>query len=178
MTSGTVASKSSIPHDSWVPVSQKRHSCSRSFCSCPMQEEQGEGDRKGTGIKKERVSNKKRDCNIDSVTELLLVAVHIVHIILYCTSITTTSIWIIQVCLYLQVTKLRNQLKLSNSQLMELDRLNCELRDRIMAAEAEGQRLAKELEEQSRRHEQDLITFNLQVSVITRPRQVPVSLIK
>lgn len=48
---------------------------------------------------------------------------------------------------------------------MELDRLKCELRDRVMAAEAEGQRLAKELEEHSRRHEQDLITFNLQVKL-------------
>ncbi|XP_068202288.1 uncharacterized protein [Palaemon carinicauda] len=63
-----------------------------------------------------------------------------------------------------EVTKLRNQLKLSNSQLTELDRLNCELRDRVLAAEAEGQRLAKELEERGRRHEQDLISFNLQVS--------------
>ncbi|KAK8731651.1 hypothetical protein OTU49_007407, partial [Cherax quadricarinatus] len=63
-----------------------------------------------------------------------------------------------------EVTKLRNQLKLCNSQLMELDRLNCELRDRIMAAEAEGQRLAKKLEESSRRHEQDLLTLNLQLS--------------
>ncbi|XP_045138184.1 microtubule-associated protein futsch-like isoform X6 [Portunus trituberculatus] len=63
-----------------------------------------------------------------------------------------------------EVTKLRNQLKLCNSQLLELDRLNCELRDRVMAAELEGQRLAKELEEHGRRHEQDLLNFNLQVS--------------
>ncbi|XP_042204590.1 uncharacterized protein LOC121854184 isoform X4 [Homarus americanus] len=63
-----------------------------------------------------------------------------------------------------EVTKLRNQLKLCNSQLMELDRLNCELRDRVMAAEAEGQRIAKELDESGRRHEQDLLTLNLQVS--------------
>lgn len=63
-----------------------------------------------------------------------------------------------------EVTKLRNQLKLSNSQLTELDRLNCELRDRVLAAQAEGQRLAKELEERGRRHEQDLISFNLQMS--------------
>nr|XP_045623165.1 protein lava lamp-like isoform X3 [Procambarus clarkii] len=63
-----------------------------------------------------------------------------------------------------EVTKLRNQLKLCNSQLMELDRLNCELRDRIVAAEAEGERLAKQLEESSRRHEHDLLALNLQVS--------------
>ncbi|XP_071547475.1 uncharacterized protein [Panulirus ornatus] len=63
-----------------------------------------------------------------------------------------------------EVTKLRNQLKLCNAQLLELDRLNCELRDRVMAAEAEGQRLARELEESNRRHEQDLLTFNLQIS--------------
>lgn len=62
-----------------------------------------------------------------------------------------------------QVTKLRNQLKLCNSQLLELDRLNCELRDRLMAAELEGQRLAKDLEDHDRRHEQDLLNFNLQV---------------
>lgn len=65
--------------------------------------------------------------------------------------------------LIFQVTKLRNQLKLCNSQLLELDRLNCELRDRLMAAELEGQRLAKDLEDHDRRHEQDLLSFNLQV---------------
>ncbi|XP_042862247.1 myosin-9-like isoform X10 [Penaeus japonicus] len=63
-----------------------------------------------------------------------------------------------------EVTKLRNQLKLGNSQLNELERLNCELRDRVLAAEAQGEQLAKELEEQCRRYEQDLLTLNLQVS--------------
>ncbi|ROT77485.1 hypothetical protein C7M84_003853 [Penaeus vannamei] len=63
-----------------------------------------------------------------------------------------------------EVTKLRNQLKLGNSQLNELERLNCELRDRVLAAEAQSEHLAKELEEQCRRHEQDLLTLNLQVS--------------
>ncbi|XP_063604529.1 protein lava lamp-like isoform X5 [Penaeus indicus] len=63
-----------------------------------------------------------------------------------------------------EVTKLRNQLKLGNSQLNELERLNCELRDRVLAAEAQSEQLAKELEEQCRRHEQDLLTLNLQVS--------------
>ncbi|KAK4305379.1 hypothetical protein Pmani_022723 [Petrolisthes manimaculis] len=62
-----------------------------------------------------------------------------------------------------EVTKLRNQLKLCNSQLLELDRLNCELRERVEEAEREGQRYASELEELSRRHEQDLLAFNLQV---------------
>lgn len=67
-------------------------------------------------------------------------------------------------CLSPQVTKLRNQLKLCNSQLLELDRLNCELRERVVEAEREGQRYASELEELSRRHEQDLLAFNLQVN--------------
>ncbi|KAK3856910.1 hypothetical protein Pcinc_036809 [Petrolisthes cinctipes] len=62
-----------------------------------------------------------------------------------------------------EVTKLRNHLKLCNSQLLELDRLNCELRERVVEAEREGQRYASELEELSRRHEQDLLAFNLQV---------------
>lgn len=34
----------------------------------------------------------------------------------------------------------------------------------MLAAEAQGEQLAKELEEQCRRHEQDLLTLNLQVS--------------
>lgn len=75
-----------------------------------------------------------------------------------------------------QVTKLRNQLKLGNSQLNELERLNCELRDRVLTAEAQGQHIAKELEEQCRRHEQDLLTLNLQVGLQSNPKLMSMAL--
>jgi len=63
-----------------------------------------------------------------------------------------------------EVTKMRNQLKLANSQLNDLDTLNCALRDRVLAAETEVERLATQAEESSRKHEQDLLSLNLQVS--------------
>ncbi|XP_076028871.1 uncharacterized protein LOC143017827 isoform X3 [Oratosquilla oratoria] len=63
-----------------------------------------------------------------------------------------------------EVTKLRNQLKLANTQLTELDQLNCTLREQLGCTTSRNNSLAQQLEEQARREEQSLLALNLQVS--------------
>lgn len=64
---------------------------------------------------------------------------------------------------FCQVCKLRGQLKLVNSQLSELDSINCTLRERLAATEQLRETLESQLEESKRRHEGDVLQLNLQV---------------
>lgn len=63
-----------------------------------------------------------------------------------------------------EVQKLRSQVKLSNTQLTELDLLNGELKEQLTAAECATKEVAIQLEETLRRHENEVKEMNLQIN--------------